>query len=120
MRMTRLGQPPRRIVRKGNILILSAVLMVLLMALLAFAVDLGYMCMARTELQRSADASAIAAAWDLLAEQDRLSGAGLSNAVAQARLSAQEYAAGNQVGTAALSLAQDDVTVKKTIDTAER
>jgi Flp pilus assembly protein TadG len=48
--------------RRGNIVVLSAVLIVAMMAMLAFAVDLGYIAAARTELQRSADAAALAAA----------------------------------------------------------
>jgi len=57
---------PLRRKRKGNILVLSAVLMVLIMAMLAFAVDLGYLYVAREEMQRSADSAALAAAWDLV------------------------------------------------------
>jgi hypothetical protein len=34
-----------------------------------FAVDLGYLCPARDQLQRSADAAAIAAAWELIDEE---------------------------------------------------
>ncbi|MBI2480846.1 MAG: hypothetical protein HYV60_20130, partial [Planctomycetia bacterium] len=52
--------------RKGTILVLSAVLMVMIMAMLAFAVDLGYLYVAREEMQRSADSAALAAAWDLV------------------------------------------------------
>ena len=42
--------------------------MVFLMALLAFAVDIGYMLHARTELQRTADAAALSAGWDYVHE----------------------------------------------------
>ncbi|NQU24218.1 MAG: hypothetical protein HQ567_23295 [Candidatus Nealsonbacteria bacterium] len=48
--------------RRGNIMVLTAVLMVPLLGLLAFAIDLGYIMNARTELQRTADACALAAA----------------------------------------------------------
>lgn len=48
--------------RPGNVLVFTLMLMVTLCAGLAFAVDLGYLCMARTELQRSADAAALAGA----------------------------------------------------------
>jgi Flp pilus assembly protein TadG len=48
--------------RRGNIVVLSAFLMILMMALAAFAVDIGYIAEARTQLQKSADASALAAA----------------------------------------------------------
>jgi hypothetical protein len=39
---------------------------VFLMAVLAFALDVGYLLTARNELQRSADAAAMAGAWELL------------------------------------------------------
>ena len=46
-------RPLRSRRRQGNILVLSALLMVLMMAMTAFAVDLGYLCVARNELQRT-------------------------------------------------------------------
>ncbi len=48
--------------RRGNVVVLTALIMVALFAMLAFALDIGYMLHVRTELQRSADACAIAAA----------------------------------------------------------
>ena len=48
--------------RRGSVLILTAVLMVVMIGMLAFAVDLGYIVHARTQLQRTADACALAAA----------------------------------------------------------
>jgi Flp pilus assembly protein TadG len=48
--------------RRGNIVVLSAFLLVAMMAMAAFAVDLGYIADAKNELQRSADAGALAAA----------------------------------------------------------
>jgi Flp pilus assembly protein TadG len=51
---------PRR--RLGNIAILSCTLLAIMMGMVAFAVDLGYIAYARTELQRTADAVALAAA----------------------------------------------------------
>jgi len=48
--------------RRGNILVITAVLMTVLMAFLALAVDLGYLFSVRAELQRTADAAAMAAA----------------------------------------------------------
>src|SRR5688500_18987114 len=47
---------------RGNIVVLSLALLVCLMALVALAVDVGYMAHAHTELQRTADAVALAAA----------------------------------------------------------
>ena len=51
---------PKR--RWGNIAILSVCLMAIMMGMVAFAVDLGYIAHARTELQRTADAVSLAAA----------------------------------------------------------
>jgi Flp pilus assembly protein TadG len=48
--------------RRGNIVVLSAFLIVAMLAMAAFAVDLGYIADAKNELQRSADAGALAAA----------------------------------------------------------
>jgi Putative Flp pilus-assembly TadE/G-like len=59
--MNRKSRPQRR----GNVVVLSAFLMMALMAMVAFAVDIGYIAEAHTQLQRSADASALAAACKL-------------------------------------------------------
>ncbi len=48
--------------RRGVIAVLAAVLMVVVFAMVAFAVDLGYMTLVRTQLQASADSAALAAA----------------------------------------------------------
>lgn len=74
--------------RKGNIVVLTMFLMVGLMALVAFSVDVGYLCVARQQLQRSADAAALAACWELV---DRAAPTGQSDATAMA-LSAQQTA----------------------------
>ena len=52
--------------RRGNVIVLSAFLMIGMMGMIAFAVDLGYLYNVRTEMQRAADASAIAACWELI------------------------------------------------------
>ena len=49
-------------VRRGNVLVLTILLMVVMIGMLAYAIDLGCLVHARTELQRTADASALAAA----------------------------------------------------------
>jgi hypothetical protein len=61
--------------RRGNILVLSSFLMVIMMAMVAFACDIGYMCVMRARLQRAVDAAALAGTQDLVngvqAAQDR-------------------------------------------------
>ena len=48
--------------RSGNILILSVLLLIPMLACVALAIDIGYLCLASTQLQAAADASALAAA----------------------------------------------------------
>jgi len=48
--------------RRGNVLVLTALLEVALFGMLAFAIDMGYIAHTRTELQRTADACALGAA----------------------------------------------------------
>jgi hypothetical protein len=45
---------------------LCAIMMVVLFAMVAFAVDIGYVLTARSQLQTSADAAAMAACWELI------------------------------------------------------
>jgi hypothetical protein len=79
------------------VLVLTAFLMIVMIAFVAMGVDLGYIQNARVELQKSADAAAMAAAWDLM-DDDWLSGpADLTDNVATARNTAVEYAGLNKV-----------------------
>ena len=48
--------------RRGSIVVLAALLMVLLVGMLAFAIDIGYMSTVKAELQNAADAAALAGA----------------------------------------------------------
>ena len=59
--------------RRGNIAILAAFLMIVMLVCVAFAVDLGYLYIARTEAQACADAAALAAGWEIIGD-DRLRG----------------------------------------------
>jgi hypothetical protein len=52
--------------RKGAVVVLAAFLMVAMLGLVAFAIDSGVICTARTELQRSADSAALAATTELM------------------------------------------------------
>ena len=51
--------------RKGTVIVMVAILMVVLIGCAALAVDVGYLYVARTELQRAADAGALAGAQGL-------------------------------------------------------
>ena len=54
-----IGSTGRR--RRGAILLLSAFLLVVMLAMVAFAVDIGFIVLVRTQLQAAADASVMAA-----------------------------------------------------------
>jgi Flp pilus assembly protein TadG len=54
---------------RGAILILTAFLLVFLLGIIAFAVDLGYILLARTQLQTAADSAALAAGATMGASQ---------------------------------------------------
>jgi hypothetical protein len=68
-----------------------------LLAFAAFAVDIGYLLMTRNQLQNSADASAMAAAWALLDERRLGGGAALDEIEWDARIEAYTYAHDNKV-----------------------
>ena len=90
----------RRQKRRGAVVVLAAILMVFMIALLAFTIDLGYLLSARTEMQRTADAAALAGALEM-ARGDfvvgTLSGVSWDNLDGDARQQAVETAALNQV-----------------------
>jgi hypothetical protein len=71
--------------RRGNILVLSALLMIVMMAVLAFSIDLGYIMVVETELQRATDSAALAGV------------AELANGTAAAETEAREFAGLNLV-----------------------
>ena len=97
--------------RRGNVIVLSAVLMVIMMGMIAFAVDLGYLYNSRTEMQRAADASAIAACWELI-DEDVVTGLSNSSAItADARTKARQFVALNKIAQSSANLADEDISV---------
>jgi Flp pilus assembly protein TadG len=76
--------------RRGKIIVMTALLMVVLLGMVAFSVDVGYMAVTRTEMQICADAAALAGAAELV------------NGVDDARAEALEYLAKNKVGGSTL------------------
>ena len=110
----------KRTRRKGNVLVLSVVMMAAMFAFLAFAVDVGYLSVVRSELQRTADAAAIAAAWELL-DEETLSGGDSSQFMEDnARTLAEQYATLNTVMKEGMALAQQDVAVGYLADPFDR
>ncbi len=77
--------------RRGSVLILVASFMIVFMTIIAFAVDYGYLLVVRTDLQRAADAAALAAARDLTPDALGLQ----TGADVAARATAREYANSN-------------------------
>lgn len=83
--------------REGIILFLTLFLMVFLLGMVAFAVDLGFYASTQTEMQRSADAAAIAAAWDLIERSPPNAGNSLYDEIRDARDRAVSYVSSNAV-----------------------
>ena len=91
-------RPLRPRERQGAILVLSAVLMVVMMAFVALSVDVGYMQNVQTELDRAVDASALA-------------GAGvLPEGAAAADMAARDFMLLNPVGNQ--PLVGDELTIQ--------
>ena len=59
----------RRNIKKGNVVVMVAVLMPLLAGLGAFAIDVGYIAYSRSQLQTGADAAALAVVEELSSGQ---------------------------------------------------
>ena len=78
--------------RRGAVVVLAVFMLMIAMGMLALGLDVGVLLVARTELQRSADAAAIAAAWEV-AQQ----GAN-SDLERLARGKAVEFAGANLIG----------------------
>jgi Flp pilus assembly protein TadG len=74
------GMVRNRPKRRGSVLVLAAVLMVVMLIFLAFAIDVGYMAVVRTQLQVAADSAALAGA------------AALRDGSSPARTAAENYA----------------------------
>jgi Flp pilus assembly protein TadG len=81
--------------RKGAITVLAALLAIVLVGMVAFSVDLGYILSAKEELQRSADATALATCWEY--GQKLSKGNSATVATTSARSIAASYAAMNEV-----------------------
>lgn len=89
-RIIKLQQP-----RHGTITILAAIMSIVLVGMVAFCVDLGYVLSAKEELQRSTDSAALAACWEF---GQKLSKGNTTTAAGDyARVTAAQYATLNRV-----------------------
>ena len=86
----------RRQKRKAAIIVLAALFMVFMLALMAFSIDIGYLLSARTEMQRTADAAALAGA-SAMVNDNILRKENWNKIDTEARRKAAEYAALNEV-----------------------
>ncbi len=100
--------------RSGSIVVLSAFLIVILLAMVAFAVDIGYVLVVGSEMQRTADSASLAGTWELL-EQRRVEGA--DNEYFDlyldeyARMETSQYTGFNKVAGQTAFVNYDDVEV---------
>ncbi len=86
------NQVPRR---RGATLVLSVILMFGLFSFVAFSIDMGYLAQSRAEIQRTADAAAMAGCWELYAGIER--GTGFAGSQSAARQAAADLAFMNPV-----------------------
>jgi Flp pilus assembly protein TadG len=91
--------------RRGTITVLAAALSMVALGLVAFAVDIGYILASKQELQRSADAAALAACWSYAKEL--ADGAQPADAIAAGRQSAADYAFSNRIGNLQPAISQN-------------
>ncbi|MGY8771164.1 MAG: pilus assembly protein TadG-related protein [Pirellulales bacterium] len=94
------SRPSLRQNRQGAIIVLVALLLPIILWMAAFAIDVSYMQLTRTELRIATDAAARAGARTLSLEQD----------AKKARIAAQECASKNLVAGVPLNLSSDDIT----------
>jgi hypothetical protein len=96
--------------RAGNTIVLTAFMMIALAGMLAFAVDLGYVLLVRTEMQRTADAAAIASAWELIDPGALRGQANSATTLYHAAAKAREFSQLNHVAGQTAALAASDIT----------
>ena len=97
--------------RRGNILILTAIAMVPMCGMIAFAVDWGALCSTKADLQRTADAAAMAGIWELLEARDPGSNLSQSQAKSNTRLATREYAMMNTAYGRTVDLLHEDIEI---------
>ena len=89
--------------RRGAVLVFSLFIIIVFMGMVALAIDLGYLMITRAEAQRTADAAAMAAAWELI-DEGALYGMPEANAIAAARNKANEYGLYNPLAAQATNI----------------
>lgn len=106
-----LARPKPLAERRGAVAVLACLLMIALVGFVAFAVDLGYLANSQTELQRTADAAALAACAKLVYTGTPGTPVNLTSNVAAAPGVAATYAAANKVCGSPPTLSSTDVVI---------
>ena len=88
--------------RRGTITIFAAILSIVVLGMVSFAVDIGYILSSKEEIQRTADAAALAAVWDY--GQQLSEGEDTATAQCVGRATAATFVAANPVGNLALAV----------------
>jgi hypothetical protein len=96
--------------RSGNTLILALFAMIGMFGMVAMAVDIGYLHLVDSELQRTADAAALSGAWELYREKE-LFGTDPCIAVGKSQGVIDRYAAMNKAGNAPVQVAAADTQI---------
>ena len=89
---------------RGVIAVLTALMILILAGMVAFAVDYGYLLKVRTDMQRAADAAALAAVQDLIPAADG------TQDLARARATARDFAERN-LGDPSFRIADADIEI---------
>ncbi len=82
--------------RRGAISVLAAFMAVMVLGMVAFAVDIGYILNNKQELQRTADAAVLAACWEYSKKMSQ--GSTPAEAMIYGRSTAAQYAGVNPIG----------------------
>lgn len=101
----------RKSYRRGSALVLTALMLIPLLAIAAFAIDWGRLCLTQAELQRAADAAAMAGTLELLQAKSPASGLNSLAAESEARNAATEYSALNTALGNKLNLPSADISI---------
>ncbi len=94
--------------RKGAIAILALFLMVVLVGMLAFSIDIGYLAASKSEIQRTADSAALAACWQVY--EAKVAGVNEEDVADEIESSAAAIALRNSVSNTAPALQTDGET----------
>lgn len=104
--------------RQGAVVAVFAILLALFLGMVAFAIDIGYVSSVKSELQRSADAAALAAAGKLLDFDALRSEPNDYDERTAARLDAHAIAAANPAARSAVSVLDGDIQIGYVADPA--